>query len=42
MDKFWSVFTMPLGVAMCFGPAMIIWWLTKGNKPDGDGSDHGR
>jgi len=41
MDKFWSIFTMPLGVAMCFGPAMLIWWFTKGNKLGGDGPDQG-
>lgn len=32
MDKFWSIFTMPIGVAMCFGPAMIVWWLTDRKK----------
>lgn len=20
---------MPIGVALCFGPAVIVWWLTK-------------
>ena len=39
MDKFWSIFAMPLGVALCFGPAMIVWALTEGrrrriDKPD--------
>lgn len=29
---------MPIGLALCFGPAMIVWWLTKSkdsgtNKP---------
>ena len=28
MDAFWSYFTMPIGVAICFGPAMLVWWLT--------------
>jgi len=23
MDKFWSIMTMPIGVALCFGPAVI-------------------
>ena len=23
---------MPIGVALCFGPAMIVWWLTEGRK----------
>jgi hypothetical protein len=29
MDKFWSVFAMPIGLALCFGPAVVVWWLTK-------------
>ena len=20
---------MPLGVAICFGPAVLVWWLTR-------------
>jgi hypothetical protein len=36
MDKFWSVFAMPIGLALCFGPAVIVWWLTKGK---GSGPD---
>lgn len=34
---------MPIGVMLCFGPAMLVWWLTKdrseppAKKP---GSDH--
>lgn len=27
---------MPIGVALCFGPAMIVWWFSKDNKPDDD------
>ena len=33
MDKFWSIFAMPIGVALCFGPAVIVWWLTKDKEP---------
>jgi hypothetical protein len=33
MDWFWSIFTMPLGVAICFGPAVLVWWLTRKNEP---------
>lgn len=29
MEKFWSFFTMPIGVALCFGPAVLVWWLTR-------------
>jgi len=32
---------MPIGVSLCFGPAMVVWWLTKGDKPGDDKSNHG-
>jgi hypothetical protein len=32
MDKFWSICTMPIGVMVCFGPALLVWWLTEGRK----------
>ena len=25
MDKFWSIFAMPLGLLFCFTPALIAW-----------------
>lgn len=39
MDKFWSIFAMPIGVALCFGPAMIVWALTEGRKRSKDKKD---
>jgi hypothetical protein len=36
MDKFWSIFAMPIGVALCFGPAVVVWWLTEGRKQSPD------
>jgi hypothetical protein len=36
MDKFWSILTMPIGVALCFGPALIVWWLTDRKKAPKD------
>ena len=33
MDKFWCFMTMPIGVAICFGPALIVWWLTRAKEP---------
>jgi len=39
MDKFWSIMTMPIGVALCFGPAVIVWWLTRDKVPRDDKSD---
>jgi hypothetical protein len=38
-DWFWSIFTMPIGVALCFGPAMIVWWFNKSKEPKHDDSD---
>lgn len=25
MDIFWSIFCVPIGVLLCFGPALIAW-----------------
>jgi hypothetical protein len=34
---------MPLGVAICFGPGVLLWWLasrkSESNEP-GDGAAH--
>jgi hypothetical protein len=30
MDVFWSIFVVPIGVAICFGPALIAWvWMER-------------
>lgn len=34
-DVFWSLFSMPIGVALCFGPAIIA-WLLAGDKAPAD------
>jgi hypothetical protein len=34
MDMFWSIFSMPLGVFLFFGPALVVWFLT-GRKDSG-------
>ena len=34
-DMFWSYFAMPIGVAICFGPAMIVGLLFD-KTPDPD------
>jgi hypothetical protein len=40
MDKFWSIFSMPIGVAFCFGPVLVAWWLAERKaKRDGDGDE---
>jgi hypothetical protein len=36
MDKFWSIMTMPIGMALCFGPALLVWWLTDRRKSSKD------
>ena len=25
MDKFFSFFSMPIGLIICFGPALLVW-----------------
>lgn len=42
MDKFWSIMAMPIGVALCFGPAMLVWWLTRDKKSAGDEREESR
>lgn len=40
MDRFWSMFSMPIGVAFCFGPVLVAWWLAERKaKRDGDGEE---
>jgi hypothetical protein len=40
MDAFWSIFAMPIGVAICFGPAMLVWAMTeRSNKSSADKQD---
>lgn len=29
---------MPLGVLLCFGPAMLVWWLTRNRSSRNDKS----
>src|SRR4051794_18320916 len=36
MDKFWSIFTMPIGVALVMLPAAIVWWMVDRKKPHPD------
>ena len=38
MDRFFSIMTVPIGVAVCFGPALVAWIIKElkspGKKPD--------
>lgn len=37
-DWFWSIFTMPIGVFFCFGPALLV-WLRMEAQAKRDGKD---
>jgi hypothetical protein len=39
MDKFWSIFSMPIGMVLCFAPGIIVWWLTKDKASPADDGD---
>jgi len=41
MDEFWSIMAMPIGVTLCFGPAMLVWWLTRDKKSNEDERNQG-
>ena len=30
---------MPIGVTLCFGPAVLVWWLTRDKESSPDGND---
>jgi hypothetical protein len=36
MDKFISICAMPIGVMICFGPALVFWVIAelKGEEPN--------
>ncbi|GIX50228.1 MAG: hypothetical protein KatS3mg132_422 [Limisphaera sp.] len=37
MDIFWSIFCVPIGVLICFGPALIAWVFAErrsGSNPE--------
>jgi hypothetical protein len=36
MDKFWSIGVVPIGIVLCFGPALVMYWLTEGKNPVGN------
>jgi hypothetical protein len=35
-DVFWSLFAMPIGLTICFAPAVIVWLLCGSKTPCGD------
>jgi hypothetical protein len=28
-DQFWSIFTMPIGLLLCFSPVVIAWLIAE-------------
>jgi hypothetical protein len=38
-DVFWSLFAMPIGLIICFSPAVIVWLLFGSRTPCGRCSD---
>lgn len=35
MDVFWSLFSVPIGIALCFGIPSVVWLLAE-LRSDGD------
>ena len=33
MDKFFSIFTFPLGLVLCFAPALVLWLKAELKSP---------
>ncbi len=33
LDQFWSIFAMPIGLLICFGPAVVAWLLAEYKSP---------
>lgn len=42
MDKFWSIFCVPIGLCLCFGPGVVVWWLTRDKDSSADKSEQSR
>lgn len=36
MDIFWSIGVVPIGIVLCFSPALIAYWLTEGKNAIGN------
>ena len=42
MDKFWSICVVPIGIVVCFGPAIVTWFLTEWKNPPAEKRDEQR
>lgn len=38
-DGYISILAMPIGVIVCFGPALVIWVMAELKDPSKDASD---
>lgn len=38
-DQFWSIFAMPIGLMICFWPAVLAWMLAGVNGDTKEGAD---
>ena len=36
MDKFFSIFTFPIGLLICFAPALVVWLKEELKSPPPD------
>ncbi len=32
-DQFWSIFSMPIGLMICFAPLVIAWFFAERKSP---------
>jgi hypothetical protein len=39
MDKFISLCAVPIGITICFGPALVFWIIAELKDPSKDASD---
>jgi hypothetical protein len=38
-DVFWSLFAMPIGLLICFGPAILVWLFSDSKAPEAPSAD---
>ena len=41
MDKFWSIGVVPIGIIICFGPALLAYWFFDSTGANGGLFDAG-
>ena len=38
-SNYWGLICVPLGIALCFSPVLIVWYITATRPSDSDKSD---